>query len=265
MKNNQNHPYTACTDEYISLREELIQRNNIINSQASTAIVAIISAWAAGFTTRMSIISNNAFFANNLYTKINMQFLTSLVFVIPILFFIPLSVKSGENLIQIASISTYIRVFYEYPTSSQKKRWNWESANNLLSNANIDRHYKSLIMKFFNSEYTILSMCSYLIFFYLNLLDLKGIENSQDSPNIFILYVILFIILSSISIISIIIIYRSSSIKYTLMSATKEYVDKYITIAYHRGILTKDQALDAHRKLNPQNDVFSEPPFYTGN
>lgn len=29
--------------------------------------------------------------------------------------------KSGENLIQIASISTYIRIFYEYPTMGEKR------------------------------------------------------------------------------------------------------------------------------------------------
>lgn len=35
-----------CDCEYKSLRDELISRNSIINSQASTAVVTIISAWA---------------------------------------------------------------------------------------------------------------------------------------------------------------------------------------------------------------------------
>ena len=36
--------YKPSENEYMSLREELIQRTSNINSQASSAIVAIISA-----------------------------------------------------------------------------------------------------------------------------------------------------------------------------------------------------------------------------
>lgn len=88
----------------MSLREELIQRTSNINSQASSAIVAIISAWAAGFSIWISVLSKDAF-AENLILKMDMKFFMSMVFVVPIYFFIPLAVKSGENLVQIASIS----------------------------------------------------------------------------------------------------------------------------------------------------------------
>ena len=113
----------------------------------------------------MSNLGKDAKFG--VYEEIQMRFLSAAIFIIPILFFVPLAVKSGENLIQIASISTYIRIFYEYPTIDRKKSWNWESSNNLLSNANVDRKKKSFAMKFFNLEYTILSICSFGIFMFL--------------------------------------------------------------------------------------------------
>ena len=53
-----------------------------------------------------------------------MKFFMSMVFVVPIYFFIPLAVKSGENLVQIASISAYIRVFYEYSARKYTTKWN---------------------------------------------------------------------------------------------------------------------------------------------
>lgn len=115
--------YKPSENEYMSLREELIQRTSNINSQASSAIVAIISAWAAGFSIWISVLSKDAF-AENLILKMDMKFFMSMVFVVPIYFFIPLAVKSGENLVQIASISAYIRVFYEYSARKYTTKWN---------------------------------------------------------------------------------------------------------------------------------------------
>lgn len=56
--------YKPSENEYMSLREELIQRTSNINSQASSAIVAIISAWAAGFSIWISVLSKDAFAEN---------------------------------------------------------------------------------------------------------------------------------------------------------------------------------------------------------
>lgn len=45
-------------EEYTSIRAELIERIKIMNSQEASALVAIITSWAAGFT-----------FANEILTK----------------------------------------------------------------------------------------------------------------------------------------------------------------------------------------------------
>lgn len=237
----------------------MISRNTIINSQASTALVTIISAWTAGFAFRMSIISNKTPFSDAL-EEMSMRYLSTVIFIIPILFFVPLAVKSGENLIQIASISTYIRVFYEYPTMKNEKSWNWESANNLLSNANVDRKNQSFLMKFFNLEYTVLAICTFLIYIYLNVIDFNRIYSNlvrtQQVYSIqFVLYLMGNVILVILSILGIYVIYRSSCMKYTLMKATEEYVDKYIEVALQRKIISKKEALDAHDKLNPMKQL----------
>lgn len=248
-----------CEAEYKSLRDELISRNTIINSQASTALATIISAWAAGFVFRMSIISNKIAFSDEL-EEMAMRYLSTAIFIIPILFFVPLAVKSGENLIQIASISTYIRVFYEYPTMKNEKSWNWESANNLLSNANVDRKNRSFLMKFFNLEYTVLAICTFFIYVYLNAIDFNKIYSNlvrtQQVYSIqFVLYLMGNIILVILSILGIYVIYRSSCMKYTLMKATEEYVDEYIKVALQRKIISKNEVLDAHDKLNPMKQL----------
>ena len=251
-----------CDCEYKSLRDELISRNSIINSQASTAVVTIISAWAAAFTFRMSIMSNlsdNADF--DIYEEIQMRFLSAAIFIIPILFFVPLAVKSGENLIQIASISTYIRIFYEYPTMEKKKSWNWESANNLLSNANVDRKKQSFAMKFFNLEYTILSICSFLIFIFFSVIDFNQIYNQyvlrgKIRTGDYVICVFASIILTILAIVSIFFIYRNSCMKYTLMSDTEKYLFAYIEVARKRKIITEKQVEDAKQKMNPRENIF---------
>lgn len=87
--------YQPSANEYMSLREELIQRINNINSQASSAIVTIISAWVAGFTLWISMFSDEIY-EGDLIFKTNMKFFAAIIFIIPIYFFIPLAVKSGD-------------------------------------------------------------------------------------------------------------------------------------------------------------------------
>ena len=206
----------------------------------------------------MSNLGKDAKFG--VYEEIQMRFLSAAIFIIPILFFVPLAVKSGENLIQIASISTYIRIFYEYPTIDRKKSWNWESSNNLLSNANVDRKKKSFAMKFFNLEYTILSICSFGIFMFFSIIDFNQIYNKyvvkrEIRTGDYAICLLAGIILALFAIASIFFIYKNSCMKYTLMSATEKYLFAYIEVAQERKILTKEQAEDAKRKMDPRRNI----------
>lgn len=98
-----------CSErEYDSLRNEIICRMESINHQANTAIITILSTWTIGFALFVSINTPEPS-SNHIISLI-----CALIFLVPVYYFIPLAVKSGENIQQIASISAYIRVFFEY-------------------------------------------------------------------------------------------------------------------------------------------------------
>ncbi len=155
--------YTVSFNEYNSLRQELITRITLINNQAHTAILTILTIWSAGFVLLSKIFD----FKNNdqFYSPLVLVFLINFIFLIPIFYFIPLSIKSGENIAQIASISAYIKVFYEYKSlKSNGVFFNWETTNNAASSVNVDRDKASRPMLLFNEEYTILSLSSLVIY-----------------------------------------------------------------------------------------------------
>ena len=146
--------------EYISIRSEMCQRISVINAQSHTAILTIITAFGAGITLNYNAQVDKI---DNMAGFISLNIIRCLIFIIPILYLFPLAVKSGEILIQIASLSAYIRVFYDY-ISNDNNKMNWETSNNILSNANIDRGKRSFYMKFYNEEYTVLACISFVLY-----------------------------------------------------------------------------------------------------
>lgn len=255
---------TFSENEYISLRSEMIERIRLLNSQSFTALATIISFWAAGFTFKMALISNSAYFAEP-YEKIIMQFLSAIVFLIPIFLFVPLSVKSGENLTQIASLSAYIRVFYDYPIHKNKSNKNWETSNNLLSNANIDRKNKSKILKLYNGEYTILSCISLIIYMIFETLNIKMLfllfKDSKINCWFLHTIIIVYLLISIASVIVIIIIHKVASMKNTLMKGTTYYVQGYIKRANELGIIKDKDLQKAIVELNPTREIIIDDYF----
>ncbi len=251
-------------NEYMSIRTEMIERIKLLNSQSFTALATIISFWAAGFTYKMALISNNIYFTK-LYEKTVMEFLSAFIFLIPVFLFIPLSVKSGENLTQIASLSAYIRVFYDYPIKNKKRNKNWETSNNLLSNANVDRKSKSKITRFYNDEYTILSCISFVLYIVFEIVNSKkmflAFTNKKISCLHLYCFIFLYFIMSVVSIFAIIMIHKASSMKNTLMKGTIYYVQGYIKRANELGVI-KDRDLEqAIKELNPLNQFVIDNYF----
>lgn len=244
-------------NEYTSIRTKMIERIKLLNSQSFTALAAIISFWAAGFTYKMALLSSGVSFIE-IYEKVVMDFLSAVIFLIPIFLFVPLSVKSGENLSQIASLSAYIRVFYDYPIRNGKRNMNWETSNNLLSNANVDRKSKSKITRFYNDEYTILSCISFFLYIVFELVNFKKMYlmfvDKQVSYLFFHILIILYIIMSVVSLLAIIMIHKASSMKNTLMRGTIYYVQGYIKRANELGIIKDEDMELAIKQLNPLNE-----------
>lgn len=239
--------------EYNSLRSELITRLTIINKQVSTAIITSISSWAAGMALWIKYLGQVEIHAN--YTM-TMGYIASFLFLVPVFYFIPLAVKSGENIQQIASISAYIRVFYDYVSIREKNNvTNWETSNNLLSTINVNRGKKSRMMRLYNEEYTVLSICSFILYLMCTILAYFDIQNYK-SFKVIITYIIVHGILCFASIVAIYMIRKASGMKNSMMKNTESYVKRYIERAIELNIIESDErdnameALDATRYID---------------
>lgn len=183
--------------------------------------------------------------------QISIGYFVALLFLIPIFYFVPISIKSGENLTQIASLSAYIRVFYDYLSLKNNTIYfNWETSNNLVSNANVYRHKKSSRMKFFNSEYTILSLISLMLFVISAFASTKKFFAIYSSVNIRTIHIIFLSILFLIGLYLCFIIHKSACMKNSLMDKTVFYVKKYIKRAYELEILSETECYEAYKELD---------------
>lgn len=238
--------------EYESIRLELIERIKLLNSQSFTVLATVVSFWAIGFTFKVELLDKICNLTIIQQTLIN--FLSAIIFLVPIFIFIPLSSKSGENLLQIASISAYIKVFYDYPVRRNKINTNWETSNNLLSKSNVNRGKKNS-MNLYNGDYTILSIVSfilYIIFVILHIYDLKLSYQEHKIRILFICIVLIsYLLISVISIISIIFIHKISCMKNTLMKGTIYYTQAYIKRANELGVISDEDLKNAINELNP--------------
>lgn len=230
--------------EYDSLRNEMISRIENINNQANSAIITILSTWTIGFAL---IVAVKEFKIESPIFLI----IGASIFLIPIYYFIPLSIKSGENIQQIASISAYIRVFYDYYSlRCGAELFNWETSNNIYSAVNVNRGKKSLLMKFFNDEYTILSTASLLIYIFLSVHTLKNICGILNAK----IYTICIIVTFFVTLFScgiVLIIHRASCMNNSMMKNTIFYVNAYIDRAIEIGVIPPDERETVENFLNP--------------
>lgn len=225
---------TFSTHEYDSLRSEMISRIEIINSQSNLAITTILSTWTVGFAIIFAI--------NEFEIKSYVLSLASVcIFLIPIFYFIPLSIKSGENIRQIASISAYIRVFYDYFSFKQKKEiFNWETSNNIYSYINVNRGKPSILMRLYNEEYVVLSITSLGLYISMSIFSLYHSLPDKVIEPYYTLFVIFLFIFAIVGIASIFVIQKASCMNNSMMKNTIFYVNAYIDRAIELNLLSKD-------------------------
>lgn len=254
MKSNfkDNNKLIFSENEYTSIRTELIERIKLLNSQSFTVLATVVSFWAIGLTFKVQILDKISNL--DLIQQILINFLSAIFFLIPIFIFIPLSAKSGENLLQIASLSAYIKVFHDYPVSTDRINTNWETSNNLLSKANVNRG-KINSMNLYNEDYTILSIVSFIIYIIFTILNIRDLillyQIRIIKLNVVIPMAISYSFISIISILSIILIHCISGMKNTLMKGTIYYTQAYIKRANELGIINNNDLQNAINELNP--------------
>ena len=148
-------------DEYNSLKSEIINRINIMNTQASTAISLIIAIWAAGFGLLGIQLSNleDLSMAQNLA----LSFGQIGVFILSNVILLPMAIKSGENLRQMVSLGAYIQVFFEYLSHKNglPTQFTWETSDKAINSVINSKEYRCRDY-LFNSKYTILGIISLL-------------------------------------------------------------------------------------------------------
>ncbi len=245
--------FTPSSNEYNSLRQELITRITLINNQAHTAILTILTMWSAGFVLLAKISDSNN---NEQYFSLHiLVFLINFIFLIPIFYFIPLSVKSGENITQIASISAYIKVFYEYKSlRSNRVFFNWETTNNVASSVNVDRGKISRPMLFFNEEYTILSVSSLIIYIIVSFSLFFG-HFPKMVLTVKIIYIFCFTFFLFLGACGCFFIHKSSNMKKSMMDNTISYLNKYLERAVEIGFISKAEFFNAKKQLDAMNSI----------
>lgn len=224
---------------YTSLRTEMISRIESINNQASVAWTTILTAWVMGISLYIIPHAYEIVDPTILYWLGAAQ---SISMLLPVFFLLPMSVKSGENLTQIVSLSCYIRVFYENVRRHDELPCiYWETANNAISSVNTDKGRKSLIYKlFFNQEYLVLAMTSMLLFVMFSILNSVHLYNIIKL-RYFILSVAAYLLLAFVSLIAIKEIRRFSCIKTCMMENAEHYTKSYIRIAIRLGLFEREE------------------------
>ncbi|MDO5558807.1 MAG: hypothetical protein Q4F95_04340 [Oscillospiraceae bacterium] len=235
--------------EYTSLRNEIVQRIAVISNQSYSAIFTLISTWGAG----LALFKCTIDYAGS---GSIIRGICSFLFIIPVFYFVPLSVKSGENVVQIASIAAYIKVFYEYLSLSESNElFNWETSNRLISNVSPFKGKRKYQMIFYNEEYTILSVFSIVIYICLAYYSLQqSIQNKSFGSEEIVLVIVYSIILIT-AILLCVFIHNSSSLKKTMMVSENLYVELYVKRAIEMGLISEENFVDVMRELNPAREI----------
>ena len=224
------------TQEYISLREELVARIQLVNTQENTALATSIGFWAANFAFYAVVMTAKPADVN--IAAISLFQLTLLF--IPILLMIPIAYKSGENLHQIACIATYLEVFYENSSISKSLGANsvyfWENANN--ETYKIRKIPKNNVFLFFiNNCYAIISFVSTILLVIETLFLLINYDK-LSLKNYFKITLFALMILIIIAIALTIVIFNQSSVKKNMIDVKERSFKTYTDLAKSMGIIS---------------------------
>ena len=143
--------------EYAALRNEQNQRINFMYTHGIstfTVVIAVLSINMGLFESLYNIV-------NELIEKLQMYYIgiilmQEMLFFVPMCMVLPASIKTGENLHQIALIGIYTKVAYEEKFDDVVL---WEGVQHNLSDAQSNKK----VMSIFNLEYCILVLISALL------------------------------------------------------------------------------------------------------
>ena len=230
-------------EEYKTLRDEMNMRIQLMNTHNLGMITAVFAVWAiAGvmFKEYVEIILDYTC-SDIKIAVILFTVLIPLFILLPIAVILPLSVKSGDNLGQIMSISAYIKLYMEMPSYYKDKTEfiGWES----LQKKEMER---KLSDKFFNSEYIILSALSVGMFIIVSaIMCVYGIDAGYNDIYYILPILVLFAVLG---IVATVFILRKSSTS-LFLSHRNDYYKRYCDFAVQTGAFTQKEIDDYNRYI----------------
>ena len=260
MRNISDLPSSGSEEEYISLRDEIIERVSIMNNQSSSAFGATLTVWAAGFTC-FGIMAAT-------WSETNQQIMKWIslcpigVFLISMLILLPMGIKSGENIRQIIAIGSFIKVYYEYiPTlkDPNKQYISWETANALVNRGITNKEKKQGVSDVINrriddchnAEYTLLCIASSMLMIIALSVFYELFPNMLNIAIYYILGALLFLF----SVFWISTVYIQSNAKRNAKNANILFTKEFLILAVEKNILSEEEAKKAWNDLNPKNEV----------
>lgn len=225
------------THEYDSLRSEIVSRIEHLNQEANSTIIVCLSAWTIG------VALNTAIEELGTQQSILFFFMAPVVFLLPIFCMIPLSAKTRDNVQQIAAISAYIKVFYEYRSLLDgKELFQWEMTYAAHSPVHNNKRRQSRIMNLYSAEYAIFSILSLLVSLFTFIYIATSKHESFPSCQLYVGYLAAFVILFFVMILFIWGICWISRSRTAMKKLTVEYLELYIARAVQIGVITNEEA-----------------------
>ena len=241
-KTEWNSSFTISESEYESLREEIIQRIILMNSQATNAITVVLTMWAAGLGLLGIQLAN--------LEKINIIHNLALCigetgsFFCALLILVPLALKSGENLRQQVAIGTYIRLFYyEFVRMGKIKSNNiypWEYVNRMTNDifeTGKKGKKNKLLLILTNSEYPILGLVSVVFSLCVFITNYNFIYEKFGWCWKSFIFIACAVGVEIVELIMVFFLYRKTSINRNITLIADSKVNRYREVAIKMGII----------------------------
>lgn len=233
--------FEISESEYVSLRNEMIQRILLMNAQATNAITVVLTMWAAGLGLFGIQLANLEKF-NELH-NIALCFGEVGAFFCSLLILAPLALKSGENLRQQVAISTYIRVFYYELIKENKIKSNniypWEYisefTNDVFEKTKGRKNKLLLIMT--NAEYPILGLVSFVFSSCVLLANYNFIFTESTSDKVKTMFMAVSLLVEIVEIMMILFLYKKTSINRNMTLIVDGKLEKYLKLAIDMEVM----------------------------
>ena len=214
-------------DEFAGIREEITMRIQLVNTQESTAIALCVGFWAAAVALLV----------------MEKMFLAAILFYVPVILIIPISCKSGENIYQIAVLSSYIKVFYEYASIKNKdiseKLFCWEFANAKMFKIRSHKRSDALFLFLLNNTYFMLAVISLFMYMFEICCAILNHWYTLNNKVFWIVFNALFFIAGVFFVIK---IYLFSSVKRNMVEPQYKIIKEFSEIAKKLDVISQEDS-----------------------